>query len=395
MAKQRLLVMGAVAGVTVLVVGVAFTVGYRVGAGTGQPPGSGAGGDDALSVITQAYREIHSRAVHPPDPDELARGAVRGMVHVLQRATGDRYAAFYPPKGLRSIEELTSGHFSGIGVWVRDAQRGLEVVSVLPGSPAQAAGIHRTDVIRRIDGRPVSELTTGQAVSAIKGSPGSRVSLSVERHGRRLGFRVRRATIELPNEMSRMVAGDLGYIHLFGFARGAGRQVHRDVARLKARGAKGVILDLRDNGGGLFSEGVRVASDFLAGGPVVRYERRGHPPVTYKATGRAFTKLPVVVLVNRATASAAEIVTGALKDRHRAIVVGTRTYGKGSVQQVVPLPDGTAFKLTTASYLTPDGKSINGTGIRPNVRVARPSLQLLRATQILNGMVLSSSNSRG
>lgn len=384
----------AVAAATVLVTAAVFTLGYWAGS-SGEASRARNASNDSLAVVRSAYRQIRSNAVHPPSSDELAQGAVRGMIRVLKAQGNDRYATFYSPHGYRSVQELTTGRFSGIGVWLKKQGRRLEVVSVLPGTPAQRAGLQRGDLITGIDGRPVAGLSGDGAVNRIKGRSGTTVSLTVARGGNRMTFSIARRSIELPDTVDRMVAGDLGYVHLFEFARGAGNQVRSDVSDLLSRGARGIILDLRNNGGGLFTEGIAVASDFIQNGAVVRYKQRGHPEVTYDAQGDAFSGIPLVVLVNGGTASASEIVAGALQDRHRAVIVGSQTYGKGSVQQVVPLPDSAAMKLTTASYLTPSGRSINRVGISPDVKVRAPSIQKRRAIQILKGMVLSSSGSQG
>jgi carboxyl-terminal processing protease len=386
------LVAGIVVAVLV-VMGTVFALGYW--AGTGHRVADSVDTGDSIAVVQDAYREIRENAVDPPSSDKLAQGAVRGMLKVLQRRSEDHYATFFTPHDYRSVQELTSGRFSGIGVWLKKNGATLKVVSVLPDTPADRVGLQKGDLIRRVDGRSVSSMSTDEAVARIKGRIGTEVSLAVTREGRELSFRIARASIELPDAIDRMVAGNLGYIRLFGFARGAGGQVRRDVEELRERGAKGIILDLRDNGGGLFTEGIAVASVFVEDGVVVRYKERSQPEVSYKAQGDAFEDIPLVVLVNGGTASASEIVTGALQDRHRAIVVGTRTYGKGSVQQVVPLPDSAAMKLTTAAYYTPSGRSINGVGITPDVKVGAPATQRLRAIEILKGMVLSSTNAQG
>jgi carboxyl-terminal processing protease len=210
-----------------------------------------------------------------------------------------------------------------------------------------------------------------------------------------LDFSLTRADIELPNLQARMTADGFGYIRLLGFARGAGEQVRGEVEHLVDGGAKGVILDLRDNGGGLFSEAVDVASVFIEDGDVVIYKERSNDDVVYEAEGDAFEDIPTVVLVNEGTASASEIVAGALQDSERAIVVGTTTYGKGSVQQIVPLADSSALKLTTAAYLTPSGRNIDGQGIEPDVEVDAAYGQRARAVEILQGVVLSTTDSQG
>jgi len=318
------------------------------------------------------------------------------MVGVL-RDRDDPYALFYSPEGYRSFQELTAGQFSGIGVWLKSKNRQLEIVSVLPSTPARTAGLKHGDIIKSIDGENVNRLSTDQAVQRIKGPEGTSVNLELDRSGRSVSLAIKRKSIELPNLLARMTdADDLGYIRLYGFARGAGRQVRRQVDQLRSDGAEGVVLDLRDNGGGLFSEAVNVASVFIEDGAIVSYREKSEPDVVYNAEGDAFEDLPVVVLVNEGSASASEIVAGAMQDRNRALIVGTRTYGKGSVQEVVPLRDASALKLTTAAYVTPDGTDIDGEGVAPDVVVnAAPDIQRDRAIEILRGIVVSSAGAQG
>jgi carboxyl-terminal processing protease len=360
----------------------------EVSLGRDVEPGQG------LEVIVDAFEQIRGSAVNPPSEQALVHGALRGMIKVLKKKD-DPYALFYTPNGYKSVRELTTGRFSGIGVWVKLQGDELEIVSVLPSTPALKAGLKRGDVIESIDGTPVSGMTSDEAVARIKGPEGSNVNLVVRRNDAMLDFSLTRADIELPNLQARMTADGFGYIRLLGFARGAGEQVRGEVEDLVDDGAKGVILDLRDNGGGLFSEAVDVASVFIEDGDVVIYKERSNDDVVYEAEGDAFEDIPTVVLVNEGTASASEIVAGALQDSERAIVVGTTTYGKGSVQQIVPLADSSALKLTTAAYLTPSGRNIDGQGIEPDVEVDAAYGQRARAVEILQGIVLSTTDSQG
>ena len=354
---------------------------------------TGGEGGSAPELIGQAFEEILSSAVDPPSEDAIARGAIKGMIEAL-KSSEDDYAYFYSPRAYRDFQQLTSGKFSGIGVWLKIKDERLEIVSVLPGTPALEAGLKSGDVITEVDGETLGDLTPAEsdrAVNLIKGPEGTDVDLKVERGTKNLAFQITRAQISLPNLTSRVTEDGLGYIQLLGFARDAGQQVRTAVEKLLDEGAEGVVLDLRDNGGGLFPEAISVASVFIEEGPIVIYRAGGgEEDLTYDAEGEAFKDVPVVVLVNEGTASASEIVAGALQDRDRAVVIGTQTYGKGSVQEVVPLPDDSAFKLTTAAYLTPSGRNINGKGITPDVEVeGSPARQFDRAVEVLKGMVLS------
>jgi carboxyl-terminal processing protease len=392
MENWQKITIAVLAAVTVLF--AAFSVGFTLGA---RDDGVRLTGNEAQSIgsVQEAYRKILSEAVDPPNERALVRGAIKGMVDVLKR-NEDPYALFYTPRGYRSFQELTTGKFSGIGVWLKQKGEDLEIVSVLPDTPAQTSGLKRGDVIRDIDGEPVVQMSSDDAVALIKGPEGSEVTLIIERVGKTMDFTLTRAEIELPNLISKRLDGNLGYIRLFGFARGAGAQVHEEVEQMVSDGVRGVILDLRDNGGGLFQEAVTVASAFIENGEIVTYRQRSQDDIVYDAQGDAFQDLPMVVLVNEGTASASEIVAGALQDRERAVVIGMKTYGKGSVQEVVPLTDSSALKLTIAAYLTPDGHNIDGDGIDPDVKVDDlASVQRARAVEILRGIVISTTGAQG
>lgn len=384
----------AILGVLVIVA-AAFSAGYSVAlrsVGPGDTPTIDTNEKEAaLRIIRDAYEEIRSTAVQQPGEEELARGAVRGMIKVLQKVEDDPYALFYTPQAYRSFQELTTGRFSGIGVWLKNVKKSLRIVSVLPESPALAAGLQADDVIQTIDGRDVGTMTSDEAIARIKGPEGTKVDLEIGRDGDLLQFTITRAELDLPS-VTASLEDEIGYLQLVTFADGAADSVRDEVQRLIDQGAEGIVLDMRDNGGGLFDEAVEIASIFIEDGEIVSYESRTEEDVVYKAEGDAYQDIPLVVLVNGGTASASEIVTGALQDRDRAIVVGTTTYGKGSVQRLVPLLDGSALKLTTAAYFTPAGGSIDGEGIEPDVEVDEVAeVQKQRAFEILRGMLVSTN----
>ncbi|MGH2806521.1 MAG: S41 family peptidase [Actinomycetota bacterium] len=379
---------------------VAFSFGFWTGSRgddiSSFSPQSGGLGGRGSELIDEAFDRIKSSSVKPPSDQELARGAIRGMVKAL-RSSGDPYALFYTRTAFEDFSELTTGRFSGIGVWLDTNRNRLEVLSVLPNSPALRAGLKPGDIIAAIDGTRAEGLTSEEAVAMIKGPEGSDVTVTVLRGKRELEFTMTRRSIEFPNLRSSLTEDNLGYVRLVGFAKGAGGQLRDEVKDLRERGAEGIILDMRDNGGGLFSEAIDVASVFIEDGVITTYQEPSSRGVDYEAEGDAIEDIPVVVLVNERTASASEIVAGALRDSGRAILVGSTTFGKGSVQEVIPLPGAFALKLTTASYLTPNGDNINGRGIEPDVEVpgARPLAQRTRAVEILKGIVLSKSGAQG
>ncbi len=385
---------GIVLGVVTLAF-ASFSVGLALGDRADRREIPTAQDAEGPRLIDDAYDKIVGSAVELPDEGALAKGAIKGMVDVLRKSS-DPYALFYSPKGFQTFQELTTGRFSGIGVWLKEKEADLEIISVLPSSPALEAGLQQGDIIRTIDGAEVAGMTTDEAVARIKGPEGSEVALGIERAGVPMSFTIERETIDIPNVRASVTEGNLGYIRLLGFSRGASDQVRSEVERLIAAGAEGAVLDMRDNGGGLFAEAVDVASVFIEDGEIVTYRERSVEDVVYKAEGNAYEEVPLVVLVNEGTASASEIVAGALQDSERAIVVGTTTFGKGSVQEVIPLIDASAVKLTTAAYVTPSGRNINGRGIDPDVEVDGESVvQRQRAVEILRGIVLSVNEARG
>ena len=336
-----------------------------------------------LGVIEDAYREIVENADERPDTDALADGAIKGMVGSL-RKQNDPYASFYSPDDYLTLQEMTSGEFTGIGIWLKRKAGELSVVSVLPDTPAESAGLQEGDVLVALGDRTFEEMTTDEAIDAIKGPEGSVAHLIVERDGRRMEFDIERERLELPNLQAQR-EGRFAHIKLFGFARGAGEQVREQVRRFVRNDIDGIVLDLRDNGGGLLSEAVEVAGVFIEKGEIATFRQRSGPDRVYEAEGNAFEDVPVVLLVNEGTASASEIVAGALQDLDRASLVGTQTYGKGSVQEVVTLGDASAIKLTIGSYHTPDGRDLNGRGLQPDETVTQPRAQLQRAFELLEG----------
>ena len=370
---------------------LSLSVGFSLGV---HEDSFGSGSGDGAEVIQDAFDRIKRDSVDPPSDEDLTKAAIDAMVELLKKSQ-DPYASFYGPRDFDAFKELSAGEFSGIGIWLPlEIAPGefLQVIKVLPKTPALAAGIRRGDLIRSIDGVDVRKISSDEAVNLIKGPTGSQVTLDIERDGKAMEFTITRQSISLPNLEARLTRDDIGYIRLFGFARGAGSQVRAEVKSLVSRGAGGILLDLRNNPGGLFSEAINVASLFIEDGGVVIYRERGKDDVLFEAKGDAFEDVPLVVLINEGSASASEIVAGALQDSDRAQLVGMVTYGKALVQEVSELGDGSALKLTTAAYLTPNGDNINGSGIEPDFSIVSPMMQQRRAVDLLKDLVGSSSS---
>ena len=343
-----------------------------------------------FALLDEVQDDISSSALKNPAQRKLMAAAVKGMLTALD----DPYAAYLDPKAYDTFQkDVATGQYSGVGVWLKvdDSDR-IKVVSVLEGTPAERAGIRNDDILKEVAGRPVEGLTIEEVVERIQGKSGTTVTISVVRGTEPpLAFTLTREQIDVPTVQSRMVNNKQGVIRLISFSANSGEKVREAVKSLTAKGAKGFILDLRGNPGGLVREAVSVSSVFLDGGKVVSYKQRGHSEVTYNTNKPVQTKLPLVVLVDEGSASASEIVAGAVQDRGRGVIVGTQTYGKGSIQDVFPLSDGSAVKFTIASYFTPSGRSIGGRGIIPDVAEPNKDNQLASAQRVLSG-ILAQSN---
>ncbi len=322
---------------------------------------------DALDVIERDY-------YRPVNRDALLNTSISAAV----RSLNDRFSSYFDPRAYRSFRETTKGNIQGVGISVEQARSGLRVLTVFDSSPAKEAGIRSDDLITRVNGRPIEGRSSNATASLIKGPAGTTVTLTVKSVRRTRDVRMRRAKITLVASQLRVADGvRVGDVRLATFADGAGEQVRAAVGRMLAGGAKGIVLDLRDNGGGLLNEAVSTASVFIAKGPIVSTDGRARPRHVFRASGDSIDpKVPVAVLVNRASASASEIVTGALQDRHRAEVVGTRTFGKGVFQEIEELPNGGALDITVGEYFLPSGRNLGGGGVKtgagitPDVRAA-------------------------
>lgn len=352
----------------VLVVG-AFFLGFLITQADSGAPSAVAPlrADQPVSVVDEVRAELTSAYYRWIEPDVLRLETVDEIVAGLE----DPHTDYLTPAEYDSIQHTTEGTYSGIGLTVGPARRGLLVTSALRG-PAREAGIRKGDVIVSIDGERTGTLPFDRSLALIKGETGTLVRLTVRRPSRgRMEFTVMRQDIDVPPISARMLkAGKtkVAYVRVFGFPDGAAERIQRATTRLVEEGARGAIVDLRDNPGGLFTQAVSSASIYLEDGIVCRTDGVHEDARTYNVTGNAtHPELPLVVLVNGGSASAAEILAGALYDYDRATLVGERTYGKASVQTIAPLRNGGALKLTTAKYVTPAGADITGRGIHPGI----------------------------
>lgn len=313
---------------------------------------------------------VENEYVEPVERNQLIEGALKGMVAEL-----DPHSAYLPAREYSVFQGDTEGRFGGIGVEVDFAGDQVVVIAPIENSPAERAGIRPGDRIVAIDNQPVRDKSPEALVRDMRGIPGSKVTVTIKRseEDKLLHFELTREVIRVSSIATKLMVGNVLYVRVKSFQNGTHQELITNVAALRKqapRGFSGIILDLRNNPGGLVNEASAVADEFLTGGVI--YTTRHRSRVVREARARragALRRGPMVVLVNEFSASAAELVAGALQDNHRASLVGTPTFGKGSVQTIVDLPDGAGLKLTTALYYTPSGQAIQAAGVTPDVLV--------------------------
>jgi len=302
----------------------------------------------------------------------LTYAAITGLMSSVK----DKYTTFLSPHDYAELNEgLDGGNFSGVGISIQvDEKSKLLIVNeVIPDGPAEKAGLLAGDTITLIDGKSTKGLTTDQDAKLLRGDKGTVVKLTVERGGTELpAIAVTRDTIHQPSVYSKLLDGGIGYARLTVFGQNTADELTTALNKLQAEGAKAYVLDLRDNGGGYLNSAIDVSSKFISSGPIVSVESRGGNDTQYDAENTAIPPKPLAVLVNRYTASASEITSGAIQDDGVGALIGEKTYGKGVVQTIHPLPDGSAVKITSARYLTPRGRDINLIGIQPDIVTLEP-----------------------
>ncbi|HLW96427.1 MAG TPA: S41 family peptidase [Solirubrobacteraceae bacterium] len=348
------------------------------------------------TIISEALSDIQQNDFRRVGRGGLINGAITGAVASL----GDPYATYETPAEFNSFNHPTSQHFSGIGIDVLDVAKGLLIENVFPGGPAARAGLRSSDIITSAGGRSLAGLSSNASTKAIRGPAGTTVTLGIERGSTHFEVRAVRGEISPPIVLDSVTSYhgvSIGVIELPTFdVPGIHAEVEQALEAVLARHVKALVLDLRDNPGGLVTEAQLVVSMFVAHGKVVTTKGRAQPASTLYVTGHPIAPtLPMAVLVNGDTASAAEITSGALQDHHRAVIVGTRTYGKGVYQQIQPLSNGGAVAVTVGEYFLPNGTNLGagglrrGAGIKPNVVVNMkantpgPDLQLNAALRLL------------
>ncbi len=347
---------------------------FALGAACTHFPAARAGGDSPYQMLGQLARVlviVENEYVDPVDRERLLQGAIKGMVAEL-----DPHSAYMPPDDNEVFKGETDGHFGGVGLEVEAKDGAVIVVAPIEGGPSERAGVQSGDRIVAIDGEPTAGQRLDALVKKMRGAPGTRVRVDVERDGRTGArtFDLVREEIKVSSVTHERMVDDVLYLRLKQFQATTHEELLRAIAAAKARGpVRGALLDLRGNPGGLVDQATAVADEILAEGGVYATTRRGQKVEEVRATpGGALVDVPIVVLVNEYSASASELVAGALQDAGRALVVGTPTFGKGSVQSIIELPLGAGMRLTTMRYVTPKGRMIQAKGIEPDVSVPMP-----------------------
>jgi carboxyl-terminal processing protease len=360
---------GSRRGLTVLVAVVALLIGVIVGghpswlpdpirsALTNQSPNDRIV-DDVMGLLQQDYYRKINRS-------QLVDKGLAAAVASLN----DPYSHYFDRSDYQAFESQDSPHLSGVGIDVQSEPKGLLVLDVFPGSPAARAGLGRGDLITHVGSTSLANRSQTFSASLIKGRAGTRVTMTITRHRHVQTLSMVRANLVVPVTHGQILAyrgHKIGLVTLTSFTSGSGAAVRSQVQKVLRQGAQAIILDLRENGGGLLQEAVNTASVFIPDGTIVSTDGRSQPRQVYlaKKEDTVVPRIPLVVLVDHGTASAAEIVTGALQDRGRAKVVGTRTYGKGVFQEIQPLPNGGALDFTVGEYFTPSGRNLGGGGVR-------------------------------
>jgi carboxyl-terminal processing protease len=362
-------------------VGVIFAAGFLLGSLFNR--------DSSTSILDEALNKILDNTATETDKDSLQRAAIEGML----RSLGDKWSQYLPESESTTFENAVEGQYSGIGVWLRSDESGLVgIAGVVPTSPAEFANLQEGDLIQSVDGETTQDKSLDTVAKLLSGKPNTTAILSVNRSEEILTFSVKRTELRSNPVQLKKLKNEIVLISISEFTRGTARSMR---SALAASGAErsGVILDLRGNPGGLLVEATDVAGAFLNGGTVVEFFMPGKSPEIFNAIGDGDSKTPLVVLIDRGTASAAEIVAAALQDRNRAVIVGERTFGKAAVQDLTELSNGAAIELTIGYYLTPNGKRLEGQGLDPDIMVSSnesKSVAETRALQVLLGLVASS-----
>jgi carboxyl-terminal processing protease len=330
-----------------------------------------------LKKFAAIFEQARQHHVEPVDERKILEAAMNGMLNAL-----DPHSSYLSADDLKEFNETSHGRFGGLGIQITADRGVIRVISPIDDTPAERAGLRAGDLITHIDGEQVGNMTLSQAVSKMKGRPGTRVRLTVMSQGREpRTITLTRAIINVKSVRFREIGPDnkIGYIRIANFGRETTRELNDAIRRLERRGMIGYVLDVRNNPGGYLTAAINVSDAFLDGGEIVSTRGRNKDEVdrTMARPGDMIKGKPIVVLINHGSASASEIVAGAIQDNQRGIVMGSKSFGKGSVQQQRPLGDGTAIHITVARYYTPSGRAIQGAGVEPDIEVLQSEVTVI------------------
>jgi carboxyl-terminal processing protease len=351
-------------------------VGILIGKG-GDRAGYASEPYEELQVFAEVLSQVKKHYVEETQTKDLIQGALRGMLAGL-----DPHSSFMTPDMFNEMQVETKGEFGGLGIQIGIKNNRLTVISPIEDTPAFEAGIEPGDTIIKVDDKPTKDLTLMEAVQQMRGPRGTSVKLTVEREGLEepLVFTLQRDIIKIQSVRSKLFEGNLGYVRLSQFQEATADDLTSELEKLVSKDIQGLILDLRNNPGGLLTAAVRVSEQFLESGRlVVSIQGRNGKKDEYRAKANSKNyQYPMIVLVNHGSASASEIVAAAMQDWGKAVVIGTTTFGKGSVQTILPLSDGSGLRLTTAKYYTPKGKSIHSIGVQPDIVIEPKPIQVVK-----------------
>ena len=332
------------------------------------------------SPVEESISKILTKNPTPLKRDNLERAAIEGAL----KASGDQWANYFPQESATYLNQTLEGRYSGIGIWLRKTKSGtLEVASVQQNSPASRAGIKVLDTLADINGVGMDGASIATAIAALRGTPNTKLQITLERNQDLFELEIVRESILNGDVVAYQLATKVVYIQISSISS----QVASDVAvaLVKFPHSKGIVLDLRDNPGGLLNVAVDVASLFLTEGTIVSYARKNDSEVVLESTKKKSDSAPMTVLINRSTASAAEVIAGALQDRNRAVILGEKSYGKGTVQEIIDLTGGSKLEITIGKYRTPSGKVIDQVGIAPDLLVPEND-SINKALLVLSGL---------
>ena len=337
------------------------------------------GSQSGTSTLDQAIKTIIDAGAKDLDRDVLERAAIEGAL----KASGDQWANYFPKSALEVLDEQNSNVFTGIGVWLNKTRGGqIQIASIQENSPAATSGLNVGDQILEVNGTDVRGASLTSVIALIRADIGKRIELLVSRDDKRVLASLSTEKVALSTVEASQVGRNVALVQIASFSKGTADEVQKSLAELKY--SSGIILDLRNNPGGLLEEALRVSQLFIGNGVIVSYQVNGSEKL-FKADNPKPISVPVVVMINRNTASSAEIVASAFQDRNRGVIIGERSYGKGSVQEFVTLDDGSKLELTVALYVTPSGKIIDEVGVSPDLEVSSREINI-KALQILGGL---------